>query len=332
MKRRLVIIGTQRKEEQRLPFPIFSNLQPNENAKGLSQLIDETPPADPVESHSHTGQKAPLTCDDTAQEVTGHEELSLESSNKTYVSALSRAHSRDSFSASSPVRPVLPSAVSPNALPSDAVGLPDMEISADELHQPEATSNKKATPDPADVTGEALRDPTNRMVDEEEGTPLQAEKRESAVVEANLDQRFILRRGVSVVSISSDEEKAARPEEKLKEEIFAPQNQDPGSLGRSEVIHLSSDEEIVLLEPIKQTVERTPDIGATPRPPRPTVVDYGSDELGWPDDAKRKRKRSSPALFISNDDDGDDEFVEADGNAWKKASLGRSSGMGGSNE
>jgi len=300
-------------------------LQRDKNTGGPSHLVDKPVPADPAESDSHTGQEAPLSYGDTAQGIREHEELSLESSNETYVSALSRAHSRDSLPASSPVRPVLALVVSPNALPSDAVGLSDMETSVEELHQPETTSNEKATPDPAIVGEEVMRNTTNRLAYDDVGASLQVGEPEPRAVEPNPERRFVLSRAVSVLSISSDEEKAEHPEEKLKEETFAPQKRDPGSLGRSEPICLSSDEEIVLPEHIKQTVERTPEIGAIPRPPRPTVVDYDSDELRWPGDAKRKRKRSSTALFISNDDD---DLLEADGNAWKTASLGRSGGKG----
>jgi hypothetical protein len=305
--------------------------RPNNRAEGQNQPTEGITPVELAESHLHTGQEALLSCDDTAQEMTGHEDLSLESGNETYVSAMSRTYSRDSFSASSPAPPVLPSAASSNALPFYAVAQSDTEMTPEELQQPETTTDERATLETADLTEGALRNTTNRLADEEEGVPLQAEEPESGVAEANLDQRFILLRGVSVVSISSDEEKATHPEEKIKEDASIAQRRNPVSFCRSEAIYLGSDEETVLPQPIKQIVKRTPEIRAAPRPLEPIAVDSDSDELRWPGDAKRKRKRT-PAPVISNDDDDDDDLMEADGNAWKKASLGRSGGKGAANE
>ncbi|EAT77277.2 hypothetical protein SNOG_15344 [Parastagonospora nodorum SN15] len=300
-----------------------SSSRPNSSAEGQNQPTEGMPPVDLVRSYLHTEQEVPLSCGDTAQEMTGYEEISLESGNETYVSAMSIANSRDSFSASSPAPPILPSAASPNALPSDAVALSDAEMSPEERQQPETATHERATPETANTT--------DRLADKEEGDSLQAEEIESGVAEPNLDQRFILLRGVSVVSISSDEDEATHPEEKFKEETSTAQRGNPASFGRSEAIYLGSDEETVLPEPINQVVERTPEIGAAPHPPQPTAVDSDSNELRWPGDTK-KRKRSLAPVISNDDDDDDDDLLEADGNAWKKASLGRSGGKGTSNE
>ncbi|KAH3940591.1 hypothetical protein HBI56_180630 [Parastagonospora nodorum] len=300
-----------------------SSSRPNSSAEGQNQPTEGMPPVDLVRSYLHTEQEVPLSCGDTAQEMTGYEEISLESGNETYVSAMSIANSRDSFSASSPAPPILPSTASPNALPSDAVALSDAEMSPEERQQPETATHERATPETANTT--------DRLADKEEGDSLQAEEIESGVAEPNLDQRFILLRGVSVVSISSDEDEATHPEEKFKEETSTAQRGNPASFGRSEAIYLGSDEETVLPEPINQVVERTPEIGAAPHPPQPTAVDSDSNELRWPGDTK-KRKRSLAPVISNDDDDDDDDLLEADGNAWKKASLGRSGGKGTSNE
>jgi hypothetical protein len=265
--------------------------------------------------------------EDTTQIEQEVERSSLEDFDETYVSASFRAQSCDADSASLYV-----STMSPIAGLQDEEVLPDAEAlleaaSVLDLRRPadaKVPLGVVGIPQNGDVASERTRAISYCSVRRSHEAPKQ-EDEDLETIDLNSERRFILLRATSILSISSAGDISAdhtvHLEQKPVKEAVTPSSPNPTFFGNSNIIDLCSDDTVVVTPNlIKRTVNPTPDLEATPRPDCLAAENVDKDELRWPSDMKKKRK-TSYAHVISDEEDHVDQVYEVDGDAWKRALL-----------